>query len=490
MTKNGLLYLLVTIIPSVIISYYLTQQKITEIEDHYQDKAKWYANFHVQHVDNFIGETIARLDIMSKLIYPQLDDLNVVQNILKETHVEDKRFSGFYLANTSGDLLIGTNEMPNPINVMDRDYFQQAINFKKTTISEPHLGRVTGRFIITIATPISQDGQVKGVLLASIRLDEIKETMEKFLNEEIIEVYDDKGQKIIETDSISSNFEEYSINVKKVSWTLMAKIVPKEDTSFGYHFAQYLSILLVITHIFFILFHNYALKMRLRKQEQELKFQKLELIGDLAASTAHEIRNPLTGIKGLIQLLSEKYKENKDQLYFKVIQDEVDRINAIVSELLLIGKPTAYHYKTFDMNDVIKEIAPIIQSEANYANVNVKFHYSESALPVYFVKDHIKQVMINLSKNSIQSMSNGGQLEITLQKQEYFCMIQVKDNGIGIESGALKNVFDPFFTMKSDGTGLGLTVCKRIIDNCGGTISIKSKMNHGTEVKILIPLQR
>ena len=189
-------------------------------------------------------------------------------------------------------------------------------------------------------------------------------------------------------------------------------------------------------------------------------------------------------------MLSEKYTDKQDQLYFKVIQDEVNRINDIVSELMLIGKPTAHQFTQFDMNDVITEIIPIIQSEANYANVVFTYSPSDSALPIFAVKDHLKQVIINLSKNAIQSMPNGGNLDISVQKQLDFCMITVKDTGIGIDSDTLKHIFDPFFTMKKDGTGLGLTVCKRIIDNMNGTISIQSKINQGTEVTILIPLYK
>lgn len=481
---------MITIIPSVLISHALTREKITELDHFYMDNAKWYANFHAQHIDNFIGETIARLDMMSKLIHTQQQDLNKVQEILIKTHEEDNRFSGFYWANTNGDLLIGSNEMPTPVNILDRQYFQDALKLKETTVSEPHLGRVTGRFVISIATPVSQNGQVEGVLIASLRLDEIQDFIIHNIHDENIIVSEESGKKLFETSPSFSNYIEYHTNINKVPWVVTAKILPKENISYGHNFLKHLGILLIITHILFILFHYFALKNKLRNQKKELKFQKLEVIGDLAASTAHEIRNPLTGIKGLIQLLSEKYTDKQDQLYFKVIQDEVNRINGIVSELLLIGKPTAYHFIQFDMHDAIKEIIPIIQSETNYANVQFTFSPSNSALPIFSVKDHLKQVIINLSKNAIESMPNGGSLDISIQKQLDFCIVQVKDNGIGIESDALKHIFDPFFTMKEDGTGLGLTVCKRIIDNIGGTISIQSKIHQGTEVTIKIPLYK
>src|SRR5262249_3042484 len=149
----------------------------------------------------------------------------------------------------------------------------------------------------------------------------------------------------------------------------------------------------------------------------QMEIHKLELIGNLAASTAHEIRNPLTGIKGLVKLLSEDYRDEKAQAYFEVIQLEIDRINAIVGELLVLGKPTAYTLKTYNAKEIVAEIEPIIHSEANFTNVEFSIHYHSEYLPVSCIKDQLKQVILNLAKNSLQAMPNGGRLSINLEKQ-------------------------------------------------------------------------
>ncbi|MEH7095354.1 sensor histidine kinase [Neobacillus vireti] len=127
-------------------------------------------------------------------------------------------------------------------------------------------------------------------------------------------------------------------------------------------------------------------------------------------------------------------------------------------------------------------------SEANYANVELTFHYHPEELPVSCVKDQLKQVILNLMKNALQAMPFGGNLSIYLDKQSDRCRITVTDNGIGMEEEQISQAFNPFYTLKKDGSGLGLTVCKRIIDSYGGEIKIKSNLDQGTQVEILLPL--
>lgn len=232
----------------------------------------------------------------------------------------------------------------------------------------------------------------------------------------------------------------------------------------------------------------FLLKRKVKKEKAQTELHKLELIGNLAASTAHEIRNPLTGIKGLVKLLSEENQDTLAQSYFKVIQTEIDRINIIVSELLVLGKPTAHTLKTYNANTILAEIEPIIHSEANFMNVELTVDYHTDQLPVSCVKDQLKQVLLNLTKNSLQAMPYGGKLTIALDKQSENCLITVTDNGVGMPQDQINKAFNPFFTLKKDGSGLGLTVCKRIIDSYGGKIFINSIPNEGTQVVITLPL--
>ncbi|WHY87239.1 ATP-binding protein [Neobacillus novalis] len=489
MKKKWFIYLFLTLIPAVVISFILAQHKVSSVETEYKSEAQEFADFHAMNIGNFLGETVGRLEMLSTSIKVQNNNKDELQKILQETEEKDSRFSGFYWSNSNGDLLIGSNPIKNPINVSDRAYFQQALKTKKTSLSEAHIGRVTGRYIISVATPFMDDEQVTGVLIASLRIDEVGAAINSLIKEEMIVVIDETGKTLIRAGSIpEKNSVKSSMKVAQIPWTISAYVTSENDLVFRKALLQYFIIFLTITNILYLSAQNLLLRKKVNKEKEQMEIHKLELIGNLAASTAHEIRNPLTGIKGLVKLLSEEYREEKAQAYFEVIQLEIDRINAIVGELLVLGKPTAYTLKTYNANEIVAEIEPIIHSEANFTNVEFSIHYHSEDLPVSCIKDQLKQVILNLSKNSLQAMPNGGRLSINIERQDESCLITVADNGIGMQKEQIAQAFKPFFTLKKDGSGLGLTVCKRIIDSYGGKVFIKSVPNEGTQVEIILPL--
>ncbi|MFD2445358.1 ATP-binding protein [Bacillus sp. CGMCC 1.16607] len=488
--KNLLIYLFITLLPSLTISYILGLSKVDDIERQYNSKAEWYANFHAMNIENFLSETVGRLEMLATSIKVQDKNLDEIEMILQETQSKDSRFSGFYWSNTKGDLLVSSVPSSSLVNVFDREYFQQAIGTRKTSISEPHIGRVTGRFIITIATPVVDQGQTQGVLLASLRLDEIEEAIHSLIEEEKINVTDQDNKILIETGS--SNLGKHPIMthvpLSLKPWSVTAIVIPEKNDVFLIAFLQYFIIGFILSNILYLLSKYILLQRNVKKEKEQTELQKLELIGNLAASTAHEIRNPLTGIKGLIKLLSEENSDKKSQTYYEVIQMEIDRINSIVSELLVLGKPTANTLMPYHANDILAEIEPLLQSESNFMNVKLTIHFSKDILLISCVKDHLKQVILNLSKNALHAMPNGGNLTITVEKHLEFCVIKVEDTGVGMPKELLSQVFNPFFTMKKDGSGLGLTVCKRIINTYNGDITIDSAPNVGTKVEITLPM--
>lgn len=489
--KTLLIYLIVTVVPSLTISWFFASQQKHVVEDQYKNNALQTANSHALNIENFLGETVGRLEMLATSLKMQQSNLINIETILNETVGKDPRFSGFYWASPSGNLLISTNPTTSLVNVSDRPYFQQAVQTEQTSISDAHIGRVTGRFIITIATPVIEHGKIQGVILASIRLDEIEKAITSRIVDESIVVTDPNNQILIKAGkkSTARNTIKSSMTVSQVPWTISAYVVSETTQAYRNSFLQYLILLLTLTNIFFLLAKYFLLRKRLIKEKEQTEIHKLELIGNLAASTAHEIRNPLTGIKGLVKLLSEENQDKKAQSYFEVIQLEIDRINTIVSELLVLGKPTAYTLKTYNANDIIKEIEPIMHSEANYMNVKLTIQYAVDDLPISCVNDHVKQVILNLVKNSLQAMPNGGKITISLENRFDVCVIKVDDNGIGMDKEQLNKAFNPFYSWKKDGSGLGLTVCKRIIETYSGSILIDSTPLKGTRVEITLPLQ-
>ncbi|MED1865735.1 PAS domain S-box protein [Fictibacillus nanhaiensis] len=217
--------------------------------------------------------------------------------------------------------------------------------------------------------------------------------------------------------------------------------------------------------------------------------EKLAVLGELAAGVAHEIRNPLTSIKGLFSLMkSSEIDQNKTFLYNEVICDELHRIESIVNEFMALAKPDATQYmKNVNIIQLLQNTVMLLTSEANLYNVEIRLLFKEKDLFVSCEKNQIKQVFINVIKNAIEAMNNGGILTIAIEEttDQQIKLIFV-DNGIGIEEERLKSIGVPFFTNKEKGIGLGLTVSNKIITEHKGHLKVESYPGKGTTVSITL----
>ncbi|WP_311198806.1 ATP-binding protein [Paenibacillus hexagrammi] len=226
-------------------------------------------------------------------------------------------------------------------------------------------------------------------------------------------------------------------------------------------------------------------------EEMVQRSDRLAMIGQIAAGTAHEIRNPLTSIKGFLQVLKRTFETqgmSKEQNYTDVMLAEINRINELVNEFLLLGKPKHIAYEQTDVSEVLSEILPIINNEAVLHNVHLQYKASTHLPEVIADREMLKQVFLNICKNGIEAMVEGGTLTISesVETSDHFVCIDVHDTGPGIPSFVIDKIFDPFFTTKDEGTGLGLSVCQRIIHDMGGMIRVSSK-GYGTTFTISIP---
>lgn len=226
-------------------------------------------------------------------------------------------------------------------------------------------------------------------------------------------------------------------------------------------------------------------------EEQVKRSDRLAMIGQISAGTAHEIRNPLTSIKGFLQVLNHTFVEKgmvKEQSYTDIMLSEINRINELVSEFLLLGKRKDVNYKRVDVNTTLSEILPIINNEAILHGITIHYEPLEELPQVIADRELLKQVFLNISKNGIEAMTEGGNLTITVKTDydERYVHIDIHDSGPGIPNFLIDKIFDPFFTTKSDGTGLGLSVCQRIVHDMGGTIRVSSK-GFGTTFTICLP---
>jgi signal transduction histidine kinase len=245
-----------------------------------------------------------------------------------------------------------------------------------------------------------------------------------------------------------------------------------------------LTVLAAISFLFLSRFHSYIKTMEIINEELRQK-EKLALVGQLATSIGHEIRNPLASLKGFTQLQHEKHPEDKE--YYKIMENEVERINLIVDDLMYLGRQRKLNLERHNIKEIIEYVIAILTPIAQSNNVTIHLNI-ENGLKIECDANQIKQVFINLVKNAIEAMPIGGNLTITSNiLQDGKVVIYVQDEGKGIEK--LDLLGQPFFTTKQDGNGLGLMVTFNIIEQHNGKITYNSGIGKGTTVELALPIE-
>ncbi|MBO1512808.1 GAF domain-containing protein [Metabacillus bambusae] len=222
------------------------------------------------------------------------------------------------------------------------------------------------------------------------------------------------------------------------------------------------------------------------KEELLRKSDKLAAVGQLAASIAHEIRNPLTSIKGFMQLL------NNEQFSFKeILLSEFNQIENFINEILMLANPHhETNYKKRDIVKLIQEVVNAIEGQANLHDIQFSLKMYEETISILCDENQIKQVFQNIIENAVESMPDGGLVSIEIgTEMEQFVYVLVEDQGIGITKERLSKLGEPFYSNKEKGSGLGLMISYKIIQNHKGRIEFTSQLNMGTKVKILLPIE-
>lgn len=224
-------------------------------------------------------------------------------------------------------------------------------------------------------------------------------------------------------------------------------------------------------------------------EQQLYHADKLSSIGQLAASVAHEIKNPLASIKTLGQLLQEE-TEAKDtrREYIDVIVSEVNRLNGVVEQLLKYAKPEGSSFGEIEFEKIIKPVISLVHHESERHQIVLSTDYPPD-LKVFVDSEKLKQVFLNLIFNAIQAMTEGGQVKIKAFKEadSPWTSFEIEDTGSGMPQETVDRVFEPFFTTRQRGTGLGLAIVKKIIDLHGGKIEVTSEAQKGTRFKFYLP---
>lgn len=220
--------------------------------------------------------------------------------------------------------------------------------------------------------------------------------------------------------------------------------------------------------------------------------EKQALAGRIAAGIAHEIRNPLTTVRGYLQLLQSKTDQEVSELFSSLLIPEIDRANKIITDFLRIAKPGETTSELLNAKEfILGYTGKFLNSEALLYNAEIEYQLTEIADNTFFRgdRDELLQVFINLLRNAFQAKgSEPLKIIIAAKRVDSFLRIEFRDNGRGIPSSILPHIFDPFFTTKDEGTGLGLSVSKKVIENHGGMMNVKSD-GQGTQFIIDIPAE-
>lgn len=234
------------------------------------------------------------------------------------------------------------------------------------------------------------------------------------------------------------------------------------------------------------IFYRFVRREEVHRQEMA-RHEHLARLGEMGATLAHEIRNPLAGIKGYAQVIEKRPADERNRTFAQSIVTETLRLETLVSDLLAYATSDKYAMAEVDFRELVDHTILLVKSEAGLSRITME-NACRDGIRVVGNHDRLLQVMLNLAKNAIQAMPDGGRLSFSAGKSDRHARITVSDTGEGISSDLMRSIFEPFFTTKARGTGLGLALCKKIIAEHEGTLAVESGEGTGTNVTITLPL--
>lgn len=224
------------------------------------------------------------------------------------------------------------------------------------------------------------------------------------------------------------------------------------------------------------------------KEIQQAK--QLNSVGQLAATIAHEIRNPITVVKGFAQLLDQEKELNEtEKFYVQTMLTELEYTQVIINDYLSLAKPQTDNVQVIPLNDEIQKISDLLTSFANNRNIGFLLDFRDD-LHINMNPIELKQILVNIMKNGIESMNKPGFIKVETEQERTMVKIRITDTGIGLSKEQLEILGTPFYSLKDRGTGIGLTVCYSIVQKYKGKIVVQSEVNKGTSFTIYLPLYK
>jgi two-component system sporulation sensor kinase B len=296
---------------------------------------------------------------------------------------------------------------------------------------------------------------------------------------------------------LKQKWKRVRLAIKLVLWPVVVQLVLLTvyfarigDLYYQFGHVMFYIVVFTVTLILAVGFATLLLEQMVerRRMQQEVEGAvKMYAISELAASIAHEVRNPLTVVKGFLQLM-QKDEKGKEKEYFSIALCEMNRAEEIINDYLNFAKPHFENVQVMEVNQVLKEIVSILTPYALKENVELTFEGSNPT-NVRSNQNQFKQVLINLIKNAIEATPKKGKVNVKLEEDKTVVKLTIVDTGKGMSNEQLANLGTLFYSTKDKGTGLGTMISFRIIEEMGGTLRYESQVNFGTKATIVLPIE-
>ena len=392
--------------------------------------------------------TQAQISALNQKLQPILDGIVVPVSIIKY---------GLYSRQLKNTVAIGPQADASLLFSVDPDRYKNSYETNTAQFRENTSSRIWhGAKTLAHIRPIQKDGVILGHAFASINQDAVytviwKRTLNTFLGAFLMLLV------------CVAIFRELFVQLKNDLKLFAEAILDERATDFHSEIAEFTPIL------------NYINE----QTKKMMRLDRLNIIGEMAASIAHEVRNPMTTVRGLLQFISLKPEFMSQKYNFELMIEEIDRANSIISEFLALAKNNAMEFNEYNLNDIIHDISPLLQADALRNNCEMVVALGD--IPNISADQHsMRQLMLNMVRNGLDAMPKGGTITVSTETKGEKVLLSIKDDGIGIPPEIKDKLGTPFFTTKETGTGLGLAICYRIIQRHGATVSLESESGKGT----------
>lgn len=400
------------------------------------------------------GQTVEEQSLaVNRELQPLINDVLITDNLIK---------IGVYSRYHQRNVAVGPAFDRSLLTYINPDRFEEVYQSPLPILRERKSSIIWyGAPVLTHQRPIIHDGQLIGHIFASVNLNGVyAEFWARVVNTFL-------GVSIAMLFAIML-FQEMFIKLKKDLGQYADAIINGRAKNFESEIPELTPVLQYISE----------------QTENMARLDRLNVIGEMAASIGHEVRNPMTTVRGFLQYLSEKEEFKGRREHFALMIEELDRTNVIISEFLSLAKNKAMVFEDADLNVVITEVAPLIQADALRHRCQITLNLG--AIPrVSIDKSSIRQLLLNMVRNAIEAMPRGGTITIKTFEQEGKALLAITDEGEGIAPDLIDKLGTPFFTTKDQGIGLGLAVCYRIVQRHFATVAVESEPGRGTTFTII-----